>query len=120
MRKKVKTKVSGRQRQALREAAFEMQVRQDSASQIMTAAAQVLIGDYGFTQDQCVEFGEKVAERIRQNNAALRGSQAVSVWVDEETAVHDALWETAVGEVVAETVDEEDVDEQSVQRLYYA
>ncbi len=96
MRKKIKTKVSGRQRQALREAAFEMQVRQDSASQIMTAAAQVLIGDYGFTQDQCVEFGEKVVKHIRQNNAALRGGQAA--WLEEETAVPDALWETAVGE----------------------
>lgn len=101
MKKRVKTKISGRQRQALREAAFEMQVRQDSASQIMTAAAQVLIGDYGFTQDQCVEFGEKVVKHIRQNNAALRGSQAVSVWVDEETAVPDALWETIVGETLA-------------------
>jgi hypothetical protein len=89
MRKKIKTKVSGRQRQALREAAFEMQVRQDSASQIMTAAAQVLIGDYGFTQDQCVEFGEKVVKHIRQNNAVLRGGQAA--WAEEGTAAPEAL-----------------------------
>ncbi len=89
MKKRIKNKPTGKQLQALRQAAFERQVRLDTTNQIMLAVAQVLMAEHEFTPDQCVEFSQKVGEHIRQNNATLRGGTAA--WVEEQTAVAEAL-----------------------------
>ena len=68
MQKKIKKKPTRKQIKQVLSAAQQTQIRVDTANQIMAAAAQVLVRDYGFTPDQCVTFSEKITEQIRANN----------------------------------------------------
>ena len=68
MQKKIKKKPTRKQIKQVLSAAQQTQIRVDTANQIMAAAAQVLVRDYGFTPDQCVTFSKKITEQIRANN----------------------------------------------------
>ena len=76
MKKRIKEKPTRKEIKQVLSAAQQTQIRVDTANQIMAAAAQVLVRDYGFTPDQCVAFSEKITEQIWANNQD-----------DDETAV---------------------------------
>ena len=68
MKKITKKKPTRKEIKQVLSAAQQTQIRVDTANQIMAAAAQVLVRDYGFTPDQCVTFSKKITEQIRANN----------------------------------------------------
>lgn len=85
MKKRVRRKkVTKRQLRDIFTEAQQRQIRLDSANQILTAAAQVLIDDFGFAPDQCVDFAGKVSAQIQANNEALRDEAAEDTAVEEE------------------------------------